>query len=61
MTSLFLAKIPHAFYQLSWKERISLFVKKKIKMAEEFRKFKDILKREREEFQKQLVREVGTP
>ena len=37
-----------------------MFVKK-IKMAEEFQKYKDILKREREEFQKQLVREVGTP
>ena len=37
-----------------------MFVKK-IKMAEEFQMYKDILKREREEFQKQLVREVGTP
>ena len=30
------------------------------RMVEEFQKYKDILKREREEFQKQLVREVGT-
>ena len=30
-------------------------------MAEELQKYKDILKREREEFEKQLTREVGTP
>ena len=30
-------------------------------MAEELQKYKDILKREREEFKKQLIREVGTP
>ena len=30
------------------------------KMAEEFQKYRDMLKREREEFQKQLVREIGT-
>ena len=30
-------------------------------MAEELQKYKDILKREREEFEKQLIREVGTP
>ena len=30
------------------------------KMVEEFMKYRDMLKREREEFQKQLVREVGT-
>ena len=29
-------------------------------MAEEFQKYKDILTWEREEFEKQLVREVGT-
>ena len=29
-------------------------------MAEELEKYKDILKWEREEFEKQLVREVGT-
>ena len=28
------------------------------KMAEEFQKYKDILKREQDEFRKQLVREV---
>ena len=30
------------------------------KMVEEFQKYRDMLKREREEFQKQLVRVVGT-
>ena len=30
-------------------------------MAEELQKYENILKREKEEFQKQLVREVGTP
>ena len=30
-------------------------------MAEELQKYKDILKWEREEFEKQLIREVGTP
>ena len=29
-------------------------------MAEEFQKYQDILKREQEEFEKQLIREVGT-
>ena len=29
-------------------------------MAEELQKYKDILRRERKEFQKQLVREVST-
>ena len=29
-------------------------------MVEELQKYKDILKREREEFKRQLVREVGT-
>ena len=29
-------------------------------MAEELQKYKDILKREREEFKRQLVREVST-
>ena len=33
---------------------------KKTKMAEELQKYKDILKREWEEFKKQLVREVST-
>ena len=32
----------------------------KIKMAEELQKYKDILKREQDEFKKQLVREVRT-
>ena len=30
-------------------------------MAEELQKYENILKREKEEFQKQLVREVSTP
>ena len=30
------------------------------KMAEEFQRYIDILKREREEFRRQLIREVGT-
>ena len=30
------------------------------KMTEELQKYKDILKREREEFKRQLVREVST-
>ena len=34
--------------------------KKSNKMAEELQKYKDILKREREEFKRQLVRELGT-
>ena len=31
-----------------------------LKMAEEFQKYKDILKREQEEFRKQFEREVST-
>ena len=39
---------------------LNSYLWKKSRMAEEFQKYKDILKREREEFEKQLVREVGT-
>ena len=49
MTSPFRAKIPRASQQL-------LVKKEKSRMAEEFKKYKDILKWEREEFEKQLVK-----
>ena len=40
-------------------EMMSFFAPKLLlKMAEEFQKYKDILKREQDEFRKQLVREV---
>ena len=44
---------------ISSKKHASLYKRKDNEMAEELKKYKDILKREREEFRRQLVREVG--
>ena len=54
MTSFFMPNL-HMVDELSSK---TIFQKKK-KMAEEQQKYKDILKHEREEFRKQLQREVS--
>ena len=61
MTSFSCAKIPHGDYSILCKDHASFSQEKKnYKMAEELQQYKDILKREREEFKRQLVREVGT-
>ena len=51
----------HVVITVSFARTMLLFTREKnYKMAEELQKYKDILKREREEFERQLVREVGT-
>ena len=61
MMSPFCAKIPHGGYSIPLQGPCFLYTReKKQQMAEELQKYKDILRRERKEFQKQLVREVST-
>ena len=63
MTSPLRAKIPCGGYSINYLARTMAFFiqgEKNNKMAEELQKYKDILRRERKEFQKQLVREVST-
>ena len=61
MMSFFVPKF-HVVITVSFARTMLLFCKRKKnnEMAEELQKYKDILKREREEFERQLVREVGT-
>ena len=51
----------HMVITVSFARTVLLFIREKnYKMAEELLKYKDILEKEREEFERQLVREVGT-
>ena len=61
MTSPFPTKTPCGGYSIPFARTVlSLYKRKNNKMVEELQKYKDILRRERKEFQKQLVREVST-